>query len=205
VYNPVAAYFVCFRRHNVAFEQHLASRAKFGEPILFHGESTVKQLLFLALMVGMLAPIAIAQSQYEVPGVFSFTYGDGWTKGARKGAAPKELDWLVNTSNHDVNFHADITQSEVSFDNWVTEAAKTVTPDRALTTREPFTTASGVKGYKLAWTVKTASGNSFVRDQYFFRGNHDAKIQLSGMAPASEATTFAPTFDAFAKSLVLQK
>jgi hypothetical protein len=165
----------------------------------------VKQTLFLALMVGMLAPIAIAQSQYEVPGVFSFTYGDGWTKGARKGATPKELDWLVNTSNHDVNFHADVTQSEVPFDNWVKEAAKGVTPERALTAKEPFTTTSGVKGYKLTWTVKTASGNSFVRDQYFFRGNHDAKIQLSGMAPAADATTFAPTFDAFAKSLVLQK
>ena len=72
-------------------------------------------------MVGMFVPMAVAQSQYEVPGVFSFAYGDGWTKGARKGAAPKELDWLVSTSNHEANFHADVTTSEVPFDNWVKE------------------------------------------------------------------------------------
>lgn len=165
----------------------------------------MKQIFCLALLIGLLAPLAAAQSQYDVPGVFSFAYGDGWTKGARKGAAPKELDWLVSSGNHDANFHADVIQSEVPFDNWVTEAAKGVTPDRSLTSREPFTTTSGVKGYKLSWKVKTTSGNTFVRDQYFFRGNHDAKIQLSGMAPASDAATFEPVYDAFAKSLVLQK
>lgn len=153
----------------------------------------------------MLAPLAIAQSQYEVPGVFSFSYGDGWTKGARKGAAPKELDWLVSTSNHDANFHADVTQSEVPFDNWVKEAAKGTSPERTLVSREPFSTTSGVKGYKLVWKVKASSGNSFVRDQYFFRGNHDAKIQLSGMVPAADAATFEPIYDSFAKSLLVQK
>lgn len=165
----------------------------------------MKLLFCLAFIVGTLAPMAVAQNQYDVPGVFSFTYGDGWTKGARKGAAPKELDWLVSTSNHDANFHADVTQSEVPFDNWVKEAAKGASPDRALTSREPFTTASGVKGYKLTWKVKTTSGNMFVRDQYFFRGNRDAKIQLSGMAPASEAASFEPAYDGFAKSLTVQK
>jgi hypothetical protein len=156
-------------------------------------------------MIGILAPAAVAQGQYDVPGVFTFNYGDGWTKGARKGAPPKELDWLVNNTNHDANFHADVTESEVSFDNWVNEAAKQVSPSRALVSRDSFTTTSGLKGYKLTWKVKTTTGHDFVRDQYFFHGNHDAKIQLSGMAPAADAATFDPVYDAFAKSLTVPK
>ncbi len=165
----------------------------------------MNRLFYLALLIGLLAPAALAQGQYNVPGVFTFNYGDGWTKGARKGAPPKELDWLVSNTNHEANFHADVVESDASFDNWVDHAAKGGTPERTLVSKEPFTTASGVKGYKLTWKVKAKSGQDYQREQYLFHGNRDAEIQLSGMAPAADAATFVPIFDDFAKSLVILK
>lgn len=166
----------------------------------------MKQILFVLLVLSLFAPAAVvAQNQYDVPGIFSFTYGDGWTKGARKGAPPKELDWLVSTSNRDASFHPEVAESEVAFDTWVNQSTKGATPERAMVSKEAFTTASGVKGYKVVWKIKSASGQQFVRDQYFFRGKKDAKIELTGIAPEADAATFEPLYDGFAKSLVSGK
>ena len=99
---------------------------------------------------------------------------------------------MVSTTNHDANFHADVTESEIAFDNWVNEAAKGASPDRVLASKDAFTTTSGLHGYKMTWKVKTTSGEDFMREQYFFRGSHDSKIQLSGICLAADASTYGP-------------
>ena len=61
-----------------------------------------KPILFVMIMATTLTALGVAQDrQYEVPGVFSFSYGNGWTKGARKGAPPKELAIARLVGQHD--------------------------------------------------------------------------------------------------------
>ena len=93
----------------------------------------MKKAFAIALTWALLASVAPAQeSKYEVPGVFSFTYSDGWTKGPRKGALATELDWLVFPGVPTANFHAVLARADFSYDDWIRRTIKTASPDRAL-------------------------------------------------------------------------
>jgi hypothetical protein len=166
----------------------------------------VKKLLVIAAMLALFASIGLAQEkQYDVPSVFSFTYGDGWSKGPRKGGSAAELPWLVSTSDPTASFHAVLARADFSYDDWIKRMIKAATPDRALATKGDFESASGEKGYKLVWKVKAANGDQFVNVQYLFRGKGDSQILLSGMVDTANAEKFAPEFDAFAKSFKITK
>jgi len=161
----------------------------------------MKKLLVVAAMLALLASIGLAQEKpYDVPGMFSFSYGDGWNKGQRKGASAKELDWLVSTSDPNASFTVITTNVDLSYDDWIKHTIKSATPYKVLTSKSEFQSSSGEKGYKMVWKVKTSTGEDLVQQQYLFRGKADSQITLSGTVDAANAEKFAPQFDAFAKS-----
>jgi hypothetical protein len=166
----------------------------------------VKRLLVLAAVLALFASIGVAQDKtYEVPGVFSFNYSDGWNKGQRKGADAKELDWLVSTDDPHASFNAIMARAEYGFDDWIQRTIKTAGPYRVLASRSEFKTTGGEMGFKLVWKVKATTGEELVRQQYLFRGKGDTQVVLSGTVDATNAEKFAPTFDAFAKSFTIIK
>jgi hypothetical protein len=166
----------------------------------------VKKLLVVAAMLALFASIGVAQEkQYEVAGVFSFSYPDGWSKGPRKGGSPMELDWLVDPATPSASFHAVLARADFSYDDWIRRTIKTASPQRVLASKGEFVTTSGEKGYKLVWDVKTPSGEQFVTDMYLFHGKGDTQIQLTGTVAAADAAKFGPVFDGFAKSFQLTK
>ncbi len=166
----------------------------------------MKKLLVIAAMLALCASIGFAQEkQYDVPGVFSFSYNDGWNKGTRKGGTAAELPWLVNTGDPTASFHAVLARADFSYDDWIKRMMKTASPDRALVSKSDFESSSGEKGYKLVWKVKATSGDQFVNNQYLFRGKGESQILLSGTVDAANAEKFAPEFDAFAKSFKITK
>jgi hypothetical protein len=153
-------------------------------------------------MLALFASIGLAQEkQYAVPGAFSFTYSDGWSKGPRKGGSAAELDWLVNTANPTASFHAVAARADFSYDDWIKRMIKTASPERALVSKGEFESSSGEKGYKLVWKIKASDGQQYITDQYLYRGKGDSQILLSGTVDVANAEKFAPEFDAFAKSL----
>jgi hypothetical protein len=164
----------------------------------------VKNLLVVAAMLALFACVGVAQEKrYDVPGVFSFSYGDGWSKGPRKGGSHAELDWLVSTANANASFHAVLARADFSYDDWIRRTIKTATPDRVLASKSDFVTSSGEKGFKLVWNVKASNGQQFVTDNYMFRGKGDTQIQLSGTVDAADSAKFEPVFDGFAKSFAI--
>jgi hypothetical protein len=166
----------------------------------------MKTLLVVAAMLVLFASIGVAQEKtYDVPGVFSFNYGDGWSKGQRKGSDAKELDWLVSTDDPHASFNAIMARAEYGYDDWVQRTIKTASPYRVLASRSEFKTTTGETGYRLVWKVKTTTGDQLVRQQYLFRGKGDTQIVLSGTVDAANAEKFAPAFDGFAKSFTLIK
>ena len=166
----------------------------------------MKKLLVVAVMLALFASTGYAQEKrYEVPGVFSFNYSDGWTKGPRKGATATELDWLVNPSTPSASFHAVLARADFSYDDWIRRTIKTASPERVLASKGDFVTTSGEKGYKLVWNVKAANGGQYVTDNYLFHGKGATQIQLSGMVDAADAEKFEPVFDGFAKSFAITK
>jgi hypothetical protein len=166
----------------------------------------VKKLLVIAAMLAVFTSTGFAQQKtYEVPGVFSFNYADGWTKGPRKGGTATELDWLVDAGNANASFHAVLARADFSYDDWIRRTIKTATPDRVLASKNEFVTASGEKGYKLVWNVKASNGQQFVTYNYLFHGKGDTQIMLSGTADAANAAAIEPVFDGFAKSFSLTK
>jgi len=166
----------------------------------------VKRILVMAIMLALFASIGVAQEkQYDVPGVFSFSYGDGWTKGPRKGGSATELPWLVSSSDATASFHAVLARADFSYDDWIKRMIKAATPERALASKGDFESSSGEKGYKLTWKVKAANGDQFVTNQYLFRGKGDSQVLLSGTVDAANAEKFAPVFDEFAKSFKITK
>jgi hypothetical protein len=166
----------------------------------------VKKLFAFAALLMMFATIGLAQEKrYDVPGVFSFAYGDGWSKGPRKGGAATELDWLVSTGNSNASFHAVLARADFSYDDWIRRTIKSATPSRVLASKGDFVTTSGEKGYKLVWNVKTTSGQQFVTYDYLFHGKGDTQIMLSGTVDAVNAAATEPVFDGFAKSFALTK
>jgi len=166
----------------------------------------LKKVFAVAALLAVLMSIAFAQERrYEVPGVFSFTYADGWTKGPRKGAMATELDWLVYPSVPTANFHAVLARADFSYDDWIRRTIKTAAPDRVLVSKGEFVTTSGEKGYKLVWDVKSPSGIQYVSNNYLFHGKGDTQILLSGTVDATNVEKFAPMFDSFAKSFAITK
>lgn len=166
----------------------------------------MKKLLLVAAVLALFASIGFAQEKtYEVPGVFTFNYGDGWSKGQRKGADAKELDWLVSTTDPHASFNAIMARADYSYDDWIQRTIKTAGPYRVLASKGDFKTASGETGYKLVWKIKVTSGEDMVRQQYLFRGKGDTQILLSGVVDVTNAEKFGPEFDAFAKSFSLIK
>ncbi len=166
----------------------------------------MKSIKSLITAVLLLTTVLFAESrQYDIPGVGSFSYGDGWNKGQRGGSTAGELDWLVSTADKNANFHVIVARADVSYDDWVKNTMKTASPFRVLASKQDFVTTSGEKGTKLSWKIKTKDGKDLVIDQYLFRGKGDLQIQLSGLSPADDAATFDPVFDGFAKSFVLTK
>lgn len=158
------------------------------------------------MTMALLASIGLAQeSRYDVAGVFSFNYSDGWTKGPRKGATASELDWLVNPATPSATFHAVLARADFSYDDWIRRTIKTASPERVLASKGEFVTTSGEKGYKLVWNVKGANGAQFVTDNYMFHGKGDTQVLLSGTVDAADASKFEPVFDGFAKSFTLTK
>lgn len=161
----------------------------------------MKRLLVAVAMVTLLASIGVAQQkQYDVPGVFSFSYDDGWSKGPRKGGSNIELDWLVSTADPTASFHAVLARADFSYDDWIKRMIKAATPERALVSKGDFDSASGEKGYKLVWKIKAQDGKEFVNDQYLYRGKGNSQVLLSGTVDAANAEKFGPVFDSFAKS-----
>ena len=166
----------------------------------------MKKLLVVTAMLALFASVGVAQEkQYDVPGVFSFTYGDGWSKGPRKGGSAQELEWLVNTATPNASFHAVLARADFSYDDWIRRTIKTASPDRVLVSKGDFMTTGGEKGYKLVWNIKTSNGEQFVTDNYLFHGKGDTQIMLSGTADAANAERFGPVFDGFAKSFTITK
>jgi hypothetical protein len=166
----------------------------------------VKKLLVVAAMLALLASAGVAQEkQYDVPGVFSFSYGDGWTKGPRKGGSAAELPWLVNTTDASASFHAVLARADFSYDDWIKRMIKAATPERALVSKGDFESTSGEKGYKLVWKVKATNGDQYVNNQYLFRGKGDSQILLSGTVDAANSEKYSPEFDTFAKSFKITK
>jgi hypothetical protein len=166
----------------------------------------MKNLLVVAAMLALFASIGLAQEkQYDVPGVFSFSYGDGWNKGQRKGASAKELDWLVSTSDPNASFNAVTAHADYTYDEWIQRTVKTASPYRVLAAKGGFESSSGEKGYRLVWKVKAQTGEDLLRQQYLFRGKGDTQILLNGTVDAANAEKFGPEFDAFAKSIVIDK
>lgn len=166
----------------------------------------MKKLLVMAAMLALFASLAFAEiKQYDVPGVFSFQYSDGWSKGPRKGATAKELDWLVNTASPTASFHAVLARADFSYDDWIRRTIKTASPERVLVSKGDFVSTSGEKGFRLVWNIKTASGQEFVSTQYLFKGKGDTQILLSGTVDASEEAKFQPVFDGFAQSFAITK
>jgi hypothetical protein len=166
----------------------------------------VKKLLVIAALLAFFASIGLAQEkQYDVPSVFSFSYGDGWSKGPRKGGSAAELPWLVSTSDPTASFHAVLARADFSYDDWIKRMIKAATPERALASKGDFESTSGEKGYKLVWKVKAANGDQFTNVQYLFRGKGDSQILLSGMVDVANAEKIAPEFDTFAKSFKITK
>lgn len=166
----------------------------------------MKRLLVVACVLGLFVGVAAAQEkQYEVPGVFSFSYGDGWNKGPRKGATGKELDWLVSVTHPNASFHAVMARADFSYDDWIKKTIKTANPDRILESKGEFVSLSGEKGYKLVWKVKAANGEQFVKSEYLFRGKGDTQILLSGTVDVADAPAFDPVFDGFGKSFAIIK
>lgn len=166
----------------------------------------MKKLLPIALILTLFASMAVAEDhKYEVAGVFSFDYSDGWTKGPRKGGSAAELDWLVYPQVPSANFHAVMARADFSYDDWIKRTIKTATPDRVLVSKGDFVSTSGEKGYKLVWAIKSQNGAQYVTNNYLFHGKGDTQIQLSGTIDAADADKFAPVFDGFAKSFTLIK
>jgi hypothetical protein len=166
----------------------------------------VKRLLPIGLIVAFLASISVAQEhKYEVAGVFSFDYSDGWTKGPRKGGGAMELDWLVYPTVPSANFHAVLARADFSYEDWIRRTIKTASADRILVSKGDFVTTSGEKGYKLVWAIKSQNGSQYVTNNYLFHGKGDTQVQLSGTTDAGNANKFAPIFDGFAKSFTLIK
>ena len=166
----------------------------------------MKKLFLVGTVMAILVSVGLAEvNQYEVPSVFSFSYGDGWTKGPRKGGTAAELPWLVNTADPTASFHAVLARADFSYDDWIKRMIKSASPERALVSKGDFDSASGEKGYKLVWKVKAANGQEFVTDQYLYRGKGDTQILLSGTVDAANADKFAPEFDSFAKSFKITK
>lgn len=166
----------------------------------------MKKLLVVGAMLALLASIGVAQEkQYDVPGVFSFSYGDGWSKGPRKGGSAKELDWLVNTGDSNASFHAVLARADYSYDDWLRRTIKSAGPERVLASKGEFVSGSGEKGYRLVWNIKASTGEQFVSNQYLFKGKGDTQILLSGMVDAADSAKFEPVFDGFAKSFAIAK
>ena len=164
----------------------------------------MKRSLSLAIILTLFASISFAEDhKYEVAGVFSFDYSDGWTKGPRKGGAATELDWLVYPTVPSANFHAVLARADFSYDDWIRRTIKTASADRVLVSKADFVTTSGEKGYKLVWAIKSANGGQYVTNNYLFHGKGDTQVQLSGTIDAANADKFAPVFDGFAKSFTL--
>ena len=156
-------------------------------------------------MLALFASISLAQvKQYEVTGVCSFSYDDGWSKGPRTGGSATELDWLVNTADPTASFHAVAARADLSYDDWIKRTIKSATPERALMSKGEFESTSGEKGYKLVWKIKAPDGQMFVTDQYLYRGKGSSQILLSGTVDAVNAEKFGPVFDGFAKSFKIQ-
>lgn len=165
----------------------------------------MRKLLLVAMLLAA-AGMALAQENtYEVPGEGSFHYGAGWTKGQRSGAKAVELDWLVNTSDKNVNFHATIARADASYDDWIRNTVKLATPQRVLQAQQEFVTSAGEKAYKLVWLIKPAAGEALMLNQYLFWGKGNTQVLLSGVAPQTDAATFDPMFDSFAKSFSLAR
>jgi hypothetical protein len=166
----------------------------------------VKKSSIIAAMLTLFASIGFAQEkQYDVPGVFSFSYGDGWNKGRRKGADAKELDWLVSTSDPHATFNAIMARADYSYDDWIQRTVKSANAYRVLASKGDFKTTNGTNGYRIVWKVKTTTGEDMVRQQYLFRGKGDTQILLSGMVDVANAEKFGPEYDAFAKSFAITK
>jgi hypothetical protein len=166
----------------------------------------VKKPIAIAAMLALFAAVGLAQEKrYDVPGVFSFNYTDGWTKGPRKGGSAIELDWLVNSATPSASFHAVLARADFSYDDWIRRTIKTASPDRVLVSKGDFVTSGGEKGYKLVWNIKAANGQEFVAENYLFHGKGDTQILLSGTVDAASATKFEPVFDEFAKSFAITK
>jgi len=164
----------------------------------------VKKLVSSIAILMLFTSFTFAEEhKYEVDGVFSFNYTDGWTKGPRKGGSPAELDWLVYPGVPSANFHAVLARADFSYDDWIRRTIKTAGPDRVLVSKGDFVTASGEKGYKLVWSVKSTTGAQYVTNNYLFHGKGDTQVQLSGTIDAANAEKFAPIFDGFAKSFTL--
>jgi hypothetical protein len=166
----------------------------------------VKKLVPIVLLLALFAAVSLAEEhKYEVAGVFSFDYSDGWTKGPRKGGSATELDWLVYPGVPSANFHAVLARADFSYDDWIRRTIKTATADRVLVSKGEFVTTSGEKGYKLVWSVKSPTGAQYVINNYLFHGKGDTQVQLNGTIDPENAEKFAPMFDSFAKSFTIIK
>lgn len=166
----------------------------------------MKKLIAAAALLLLFTSLAPAQEKtYDVPGQFSFQYSDGWSKGARKGGSPGELEWLVSTADPTASFHAVLAHADFSYDDWLHRTIKQATPERSLAAKSEFVTAAGDKGYKLVWSIKAPNGQALTSYNYMFKGKGDSQLQLSGMVDSPNAAKFEPTFDSFAKSLVIPK
>lgn len=164
----------------------------------------MKKLFVGAAMLVLFVSAALAQEKtYDLPNEFSFKYSDGWNKGARKGGASGELDWLVSTTDPSATFHPVLAHADFSYDDWLHRTVKQATPERSLASKTEFVTANGEKGYKLVWNIKGANGQQFTSYNYLFHGKGNTQLQLSGLVDAASGAKFEPLYDGFAKSLVI--
>ena len=166
----------------------------------------MKRLIAAAAFLLLFVSLAPAQEKtYEVPGQFSFHYPDGWNKGHRKGATEGEMDWIVSTVDPTASFHPVLAHADFTFDSWIRRTMNQATPERALASKTEFVTTEGDKGFKLVWNIKSPTGQQLTSYTYMFSGKGSSQLQLAGMVDTASAPQFEPLFDAFAKSLKIDK
>src|SRR6516164_8401310 len=103
----------------------------------------MRKLCILPVILALLASLSVAQEKtYDVPGAFSFQYGDGWNKAPRQGRVNGELDWLVSTTNPRADFHPVLAHADFSYDDWLRRTMHQASPEKALAAKAEFVTTS---------------------------------------------------------------
>lgn len=163
------------------------------------------------LLTGMNQAQNSCQRHVETGGGFSICIPAGWKVEEKEG---QKFKFLFGTSGQrftpNINFR-DHNDSRLLDDyatagiDYLLENYKVVGADSVkLVKREPFTTASGASGVKVA--LRSEYKGLLVRSlQYYFNGKGDQKVIMTATALEVDQATLDPIFDEAAKSFRVEK